>query len=85
MIGINYIGIIGLILIAVAWLPQIIQTIKTKKGGLNIKFALIYFLGSIALVIHSIQIKDNIFIILNSLASLMSFTGLFYTIKYRKK
>lgn len=78
-------GIIGLILIAVAWLPQIIETIRTKKGGLNIKFALIYVIGSFALVIHSIQIKDTIFLILNSLATLMSFTGLFYTLKYRKR
>jgi lipid-A-disaccharide synthase-like uncharacterized protein len=78
-------GIIGLVLIAVAWLPQIIETIKTKKSGLNIKFALIYVIGSFALVVYSIQIKDTIFLILNSLATLMSFTGLFYTIKYRKK
>ena len=78
-------GIIGLVLIAVAWLPQIIDTIKTKKSGLNINFALIYVIGSFALVIYSIQIKDTIFLILNSLAVLMSFTGLFYTIKYRKR
>jgi len=78
-------GIIGLVLIAVAWLPQIIDTIKTKKSGLNIKFALIYVIGSFVLVVYSIQIKDTIFLILNSLATLMSFTGLFYTIKYRKK
>ncbi len=78
-------GIIGLILIAVAWLPQIIETIKTKKSGLNIKFALIYVIGSFVLVIYSVQIKDTVFLILNSLATLMSFTGLFYTIKYQKK
>ena len=78
-------GIIGLVLIAVAWLPQVIEIIITKKSGLNIKFALIYVIGSFALVIYSIQIKDTIFLILNSLATLMSFTGLFYTIKYRKK
>lgn len=78
-------GIIGLILIAFAWLPQVIEIIKTKKSGLNIKFALIYVIGSFALVIYSIQIKDTIFLILNSLATLMSFLGLFYTIKYQKK
>ena len=78
-------GIIGLILIAVAWLPQIIETIKTKKSGLNIKFALIYVIGSFVSVIYSVQIKDTVFLILNSLATLMSFTGLFYTIKYQKK
>ena len=60
-------GVIGLILIAVAWLPQIIDIIKTKKSGLNIKFALIYVIGSFVLVIYSIQIKDTIFLILNSL------------------
>jgi len=77
------VGIIGLVLIAVSWFPQVIQIIKTKKSGLNVKFALIYVLGSLALVIYSIQIRDTIFIVLNSLASFMSFLGLFYTLKYR--
>ncbi len=31
------------------------------------------------------QINDIVFIVLNSLAALMSFLGLFYTLKYRKK
>ncbi|MBR9706456.1 hypothetical protein GOV14_05450 [Candidatus Pacearchaeota archaeon] len=79
------IGTIGLILIALSWLPQIIEILKTKKSGLNPKFALIYVLGSIALIIHAIEIKDTIFIILNSTAGLMSFLGLYYTLKYRKK
>ena len=79
------IGIIGLILIAISWLPQIVQIIKTKKSGLNIRFALIYVLGSLALVIYSVQVKDYVFIILNSLAAFMSSLGLFYTLKYRKK
>ena len=79
----QYIGIIGLVLIAVSWLPQVIEIIKTKKSGLNIWFALTYVLGSIALVIYAVQIKDTIFIVLNSLAGLISFIGLVYTIKYR--
>jgi len=78
-------GTIGLVLIAIAWLTQVVKIIKTKKSGLNIKFALIYVIGSFLLVIYSIQIKDTIFLILNSFATLMSFLGLFYTIKYRKK
>ena len=79
------IGVIGLILIAFSWFPQVVEIIKTKKSGLNIKFALIYVLGSVALIIHAIQINDTIFIILNSIAALMSFLGLYYTIKYTKK
>ena len=78
------IGTIGLILIALSWLPQVIKIIKTKKSGLDIKFAILYVLGSLALVIHAIEIKDNIFLALNILALLMSSLGLIYTIKYRK-
>lgn len=75
----NYLGILGLILIALGWIPQTIQTIKQKKSNLNFKFNLLYSIGSLSLVIYSVYISDLIFIILNSLAFLMSAIALFFT------
>ena len=63
------IGVIGLILIALSWFPQVVEIIKTKKSGLNVKFALIYVLGSVALVIYALQINDTIFILPNTSAA----------------
>ncbi len=79
------IGIIGLILIVIAWIPEIVEIIKTKRSNLNIGFPLLYTLGSLLLVVYSIQIKNWIFIILNSSALLLSSIGLLYTIKSKIK
>lgn len=75
---IELLGILGLILIAIGWIPQVIEIIKTKKNHLNLKFNLLYAMGSLSLVIYAIYIKDPIFILLNGFALLMSGTGLAY-------
>ena len=77
------IGIIGLVLIASAWIPQILKMIKEKKSHVSIIFPILYSVGSIALVIHSIIINDLVFIILNSVAGFMGILGLFFALKYR--
>jgi len=80
----NLAGIIGSICIAIAWIPQIIEIIKTRHSHLNLGFASLYVVGSLALTIYSLQIKDIIFTFLNSFALLMGMIGLIYTIKSRK-
>ena len=81
----QYIGILGLIFIGIGWIPQIIDIIRTKKSSLNLGFALLYTLGSLALTIYAIQLNDWIFILLNGFAFLMSGIGLYYTIKPSNK
>ncbi|MDD5193679.1 MAG: PQ-loop domain-containing transporter [Candidatus Nanoarchaeia archaeon] len=77
----QYIGILGLIFIGIGWIPQVIDIIKTKKNKLNLGFAILYTLGSLALTFYAIQLNDWIFTILNGFAFLMSAIGLNYTIK----
>lgn len=78
-------GVIGLICIAVGWIPQIIEIVRTKKSSLNLGFSLLYTIGSLSLVLYALQIKDWIFTALNGFALLMSSIGLFYTIKSKGK
>ncbi len=78
---INSIGTIGLILIALGWIPQTLEIIKKKKNNLNLKFNLLYTIGSLALTLYAIYITDTIFVILNGFAFLMSGIGLYYKIK----
>ena len=80
----NIAGIFGSICIAIAWIPQIWEIIKTKHSHLNLGFASLYVAGSLSLTIYSFQIKDIIFTYLNSFALLMGIIGLIYTIKSRK-
>ncbi len=67
-------GIIGLVLIAVSWLPELKKTLMEKKiRDLDIKFVTLYFLGSVFLLIHAIVIHDMVFIVLNSLLAMLAF------------
>ncbi len=76
-------GLIGIIFLAIAWIPEVIEIIKTRKSRINWEFGSLYVLGSIMLVIYSWQIKDTIFLILNSIIALMSSLSLYYSLKKR--
>jgi len=76
----NYVGILGLILIALGWIPQTLEIIKKKNNNLNLKFNLLYTIGSLALTVYAIYINDIVFILLNGFAFLMSGIGLYYKI-----
>lgn len=78
------IGIIGLVLIVIAWIPELMELIRKKKRELNIEFIIIYLLGSAALVIYSIQINSIIFGVLNGLIFLMNLMALFYEVRAKK-
>lgn len=75
------IGVIGLILLAIGWLSEVIKTIKEKKSKLDLKFSILYTIGSLCLVIYSIQIGNLIFIILNGIVMLLSLISLVYNFK----
>ena len=77
------IGIMGLSLLALGWLTETIKIIREKKSNIEIKFGVLYVIGSLMLVIYSFQLKDTIFMILNSLVALFSLFSLFYAIKYK--
>ena len=75
------IGIIGLILLALGWIPETISIIKEKRSRINWKFGTLYVIGSLLLVAYSIQIKDTIFLILNLFVAIMAAISLYYSVK----
>ena len=77
------IGIIGLILLAIGWIPETIKIIKEKRAGIDWRFGVLYVTGSLLLVIYSVQIKDYIFLVLNSFVALMSGLSLFFSVRKR--
>lgn len=70
------VGIIGMLLIVIAWIPQTAENIKRKKTDLNPKFIILYLAGSLALLTYSIMIYDLVFIILNAAASIQALINL---------
>ncbi|MHA1616864.1 MAG: PQ-loop domain-containing transporter [Candidatus Njordarchaeales archaeon] len=70
--NIEPIGLIGLLTILIAWFPETIKNLRARHVGTRVEFLALYTLGSLLLTIHSIFIKDLVFIILNSLATVLS-------------
>jgi lipid-A-disaccharide synthase-like uncharacterized protein len=74
-------GLIGLALLAIAWIPETIEIIRNHKDKIDWRFGVLYVLGSIALAIHSYQIGDTIFVVLNAFIFVMSSISLIYSLK----
>ncbi|HZX20565.1 MAG TPA: hypothetical protein VFF13_06145 [archaeon] len=74
-------GLLGLALIAIAWLPGIVDTIKSGKPGMKKRFMLLYFLGSASLSYYAFVLNSISFLALNSIAALVPIIHLFFYIK----
>jgi lipid-A-disaccharide synthase-like uncharacterized protein len=77
----EYIGIIGLLAVALGWIPQTFQTIKTKRCDVNLLFLILNLIGSISLVVYAISLSDEIFTILNSMTAMGAVINLFYKVR----
>ena len=83
----NIVGIVGLAILAIAWIPQTVETIRKRKSYLSFRFALLYLSGSFILAIYSVIIKDTIFLILNIILIVMASINLyieFFVEKHKK-
>ncbi|MEK6972972.1 MAG: hypothetical protein AABW72_02965 [archaeon] len=81
----QYIGIFGMLLLVIAWIPETVEMIKSKKAHLNRKFILLYVFGSGSLIIYSYFIKDFVFLTLNSFITLMALLNGYYEIRKIRK
>ncbi len=68
----EYIGIAGLALLIIAWIPETLQNWREKGKNLNLKFVCLYLFGSLFLAYHAYLINDAIFTWLNGLAAIMA-------------
>lgn len=83
--GIQALGVMGNILLAGAYIPQIHKIIATKSAeDLSVLMWLAYFIGDVLLLIYSILTGDTIFTALFTLFTIANFTILVLTLKYGK-
>jgi len=75
------IGIIGICLLAIAWIHETYEIIRNRKSRINPKFGTLYVIGSLALAVYAYLINDTIFMVLNSLVIIMSGISLYYSVK----
>ncbi|MDO8427975.1 MAG: hypothetical protein Q7S92_02065 [Candidatus Diapherotrites archaeon] len=81
----EYVGIAGLLLLLLAWIPETLEVIRLRKTEMEIKFILIYTLGSVFLAVHSFLLKDSIFLILNVLIVFSTLINAYYFFRIPKK
>lgn len=75
-------GIIGVVSIVACWVPQTIETIKTKRCNIRRSFLVLYLIGSAALTVHAYVIGDAAFVILNSIATGETAINLYYKLRF---
>ena len=68
---VEILGLLGLTMIVVAWIPETIKSLKSGQTA-KIEFLILYLLGSIFLTVYAILRADIVFTILNGLAVLFS-------------
>jgi|GEM_PF-1168443 len=74
----NYIGLIGIIFLVLAWLPITIKALLQKRSEENLIFGMLFLIGAAFLTVYSIQINDLIFSLLNLLAMIFAFINIEY-------
>ena len=79
-----YIGYSGLVLVAICWVPQSIETIRAGRCGVNLIFLLLSALGSLCLTVYAIARNDVVFSILNTLTAIGALINLLYKLHPRQ-
>ncbi len=76
----SWLGLAGMTMVVIAWIPQTIEIIRSRRSALEWQFSALYFLGAFILTYYSILISDLVFTLLNSLAAYMAAIGLYFKV-----
>jgi len=77
------IGILGAVLLVLAWLFETYESIKKHKSLIDLKFALIYLVGTSLLTLYAFQENDIVFFGINFFLLILVLFEIFYTL-YKK-
>lgn len=74
----EWIGYVGIIAFALAWIPQSIDTIKAGHCDVNLTFLLLAGLGSFSLMLYAFLRNDFVFSGVNALTTVGALVNIFY-------
>jgi MtN3 and saliva related transmembrane protein len=78
-------GLIGSIIFAAAYIPQIVHLIKIKDStGISISSWIIWLFGAVLLLIYAIHLHDIVFIVLTILETMALVTTIILATIYKK-
>jgi MtN3 and saliva related transmembrane protein len=68
----EYIGLAGMALLILAWIPETRQNWRERGQNLSLNFVCLYLFGALFLAYHAYRINDGVFLLLNALAALIA-------------
>lgn len=74
----EWIGFVGVIAFALAWIPQSLDTIKAGRCEVNLAFLLLAALGSVSLMLYAFLKGDLVFSCVNGLTTVGALINVFY-------
>jgi lipid-A-disaccharide synthase-like uncharacterized protein len=78
-------GIIGAVILAIAWIPETVQIIRERKSRLNKGFEIFYFVGTLLLFLYALIIADAVFAFVNGFILFQVCINVYFTFGSRKK
>ncbi len=86
IIYIEFFGYFAAILTTLAFIPQLIKTLKTKKADdVSLTTLIMFLTGVAAWIIYGIQISSKPILIANTITFLLNFLILVFKLIYSKK
>lgn len=76
----RFVGYIGLVAFALAWIPQSLDTIKAGHCSANRTFLILAAVGSLSLTVYALQNRDPVFSSLNALTTAGALVNLYYSL-----
>jgi lipid-A-disaccharide synthase-like uncharacterized protein len=78
------IGIIGALCILLAWMFEAKESVDRHKRLMDLRFAAVYFIGVVLLLVHSLNIEDWVFILLNMAIAVVVVFEIWYSLHIKK-
>lgn len=79
----EWIGYVGMVAFALAWIPQSYDTIKAGRCEINLTFLLLAGLGSFSLMAYAALKSDTVFAAVNALTAAGALVNMYYKLKPR--
>ena len=80
----RWVGYIGLVAFALAWIPQSYDTIRAGSCAANRTFLILAAVGSLSLTVYALQEGDPVFSTLNALTTAGAGINLVYSLYPRR-
>lgn len=84
VVGMDIYGVIGVVLLAGCWVPQVAHLLKTRRvEGISLGFALMILAANVFLTIHAVHIHSPVFSAVNAFSGLMAAVQLVLVLRHR--